>query len=98
MPKKTTRTGAETALSADIEHLETQKQTKQSATEPVAKQKGRPKKPDSRRSGVKAGTHAHLNVIVTSDLHQKVAIEAVTSKKDMSEIVEDALKKHLKDK
>ena len=92
MPKKTTRTGAETALSADIEHLETQKQTKQ----PEPTKRGRPVKTTSRRSGVKAGTHEHLNVIVNAELHQKIAVEAVTTKKSMSEIVEAILNKHYK--
>ena len=96
MPKKTTRTGAETALSADIEHLETQKQTKQPVTQPTSAKRGRPVKATSRRSGVKAGTHEHLNVIVNAELHQKIAVEAVTTKKSMSEIVEAILNKHYK--
>jgi len=94
MPKKKTdRTGAETALNADIEHLANQQKP---VVELTVQQKGRPTNPDSRRSGVKSGTHTHLNVIVASELRKKVAIEAAVDEKDMSEIVEAALKQYFK--
>jgi hypothetical protein len=61
----------------------------------TAPKRGRPKKKGSFREKVEAGDFVGMKVYIPTDLHTRVKLASVHQRRDMSEIVAEALDKHL---
>jgi len=86
--------GISSAIQADKEAQINKQATKPAQATIEVKAVGRPKEKNSKRSGIDAGTHFKINVIVPMDLYKALKTEAAQDlDKSMSDIVSELLAK-----
>lgn len=89
--------GISSAIQADKE-AQTTKQPEPVQATVQNKTVGRPKEQTSKRSGIEAGTHFKINVIIPMGLYKKLRTESAQElDRDMSDIVSELLAKHYKE-